>query len=150
MATLNVNKAKTTGTISIPLTTTKPIARSFSFCYNGTTYYSPLVHSGEYLDSGVKVRYNGTNYALAKQIYDPVTYDSSGQTWTKIGSPKLYSRGCLELDGNSYLVRDSTTPLTKEGYFYFECTIIPTSLGSANQIIFYLLSTTSTSTNVIG
>ena len=119
-ATLKIRKSENE-ILELPLTTQKPIARSLAVFQDGKVYYCPLVHSGEYLDSGVKIRIGDTTYALATQIYNPVTYDSSGRQWTVEGSPIHVMRDSLYLPGNEYLEMTSTVNLTSSSSFSFRC-----------------------------
>lgn len=143
MATLKIRKSENK-ILELPLTTQKPIARSLAVFQNGKVYYCPLVHSGEYLDSGVKIRIGDTTYALATQIYNPVTYDSSGRQWSCYGiwsgsRAILYSRNQLVLNG-CYL-SNATTFALSSSMFSFSCGFLVSDL-TENKTIFecYLTS----------
>lgn len=142
MANLIIKKSDTEN-ISIPLTTEKPIARSLAVFKDGKIYYNPLVHSGEYLDSGVKVRIGNTDYALSTEIYDPICYNSKGDLWDCYGNPHLYSRGTLLFDGVTYLQHTSDIALSNSIDFQLRCYIVPTRLGSDNTIFSGIIPGTS-------
>ena len=143
MANLIIKKSDTEN-ISIPLTTEKPIARSLAIFKDGEVYYNPLVRAGEYLDSGINVCIDGSNYALSTEIYDPVLYDSTGEIWTPSGIPVVHQRGYLELDGSSYLTCNKTLSLSKTSYFEFRCKITPTAVRGISQCIFSIFVNSST------
>ena len=133
MANLIIKKSDTEN-ITIPLTTEKPIARSLAVFKDGQIHYAPLVHSGEYLDSGIKVRIGSSDYALATQVYDPVIYDSSGRAWTATGNPKIHERGQFLCNYSLYIERVQTVALTPSSIFRMSLSFTPLALYDSDTV----------------
>lgn len=141
MANLIIRKSASEN-ISIPLTTEKPVARSLAVFKDGQIHYAPLVHSGDYLDSGVKVRINALNYALATQNYDPITHYTCGGVWTIGGSPFIHRRGYLQLSSRDYLDFANKVSITSSSYFFVDCSFCLSNAASGYWIFDFFASST--------
>ena len=123
--------------------------RNVAFYFDGRSYYIPLVKAGDYKDSNIRIRHNGSDYALAEadsSTYKTTTYDTKGGVWLTSGSPTcdLSQAGWCTFNGSSYIERNASFALKASDSFTFTTWVVPTTIvkNIAYGIIEFYLSST--------